>query len=55
MFIIFAICDIKYPKKFKCFFLNASNYDYHFINKELTKEFEGQIKYREIFNFFSTN
>ena len=41
-------------------FHNGSNYDYHFIIKELAEEWEGQFerlwkKYWEVHNFFSTN
>ena len=37
-----SICNLKYsvPKKNPMFFRNGSNYDYHFIIKELTEEFK---------------
>ena len=37
-----SICNLKYsvPKKFRIFFHNGSNYDYHFIIKELAEEFK---------------
>ena len=40
-----SICHIKYsmPKKFSIVFDNGSNYDYHFIIKELAKEYEKQF------------
>ena len=43
-----------------CDFSKGSNYDYHFIIKELAEEWEGQFerlwkKYWEVHNFFSTN
>ena len=36
-----SICNLKYsvPKKNPLVFYNGSNYEYHFIIKELTKEF----------------
>ena len=36
-----SICNLKYtvPKKSPIVFHNGSNYDYHFIIKELAKEF----------------
>ena len=36
-----SICNLKYsvPKKIPIVFHNGSNYDYHFIIKELAKEF----------------
>ena len=40
------ICNLKYkiPKEIHVVFRNGSNYDYHFIIKELAKEFEGQLE-----------
>ena len=40
-----SICHIMYsmPKKFSIVFHNGSNYDYHFIIKELAKEYEKQF------------
>ena len=39
------ICNLRYkvPKKIPVVFHNGSTYDYHFIIKELVKEFEGNI------------
>ena len=39
------ICNLRYkvPKEIPVVFHNGSTYDYHFINKELTKEFEGNF------------
>ena len=40
-----SICNFKYsvPKKIPLVFYNGSNYDYHFIIKELAKEFQKQF------------
>ena len=40
-----SICDLKYgvPKRITIVFHNGSNYDYHFIIKELAEEFKKQI------------
>ena len=40
------ICNLRYktPKEFPVVFHNGSTYDYHFIIKELAKEFEGQFE-----------
>ena len=40
-----SICNLKYsvPKKNPIAFHNGSNYDYHFIMKELVEEFEEQF------------
>ena len=40
-----SLCNLKYsvPKEIATFFHNGSNYDYHFIIKELAEEFEGQF------------
>ena len=40
-----VICNLKYsiPKKYPVVVHNGSNYDYHFIIKELVKEFEGEF------------
>ena len=40
-----VICNLKYsiPKKCPVVVHNGSNYDYHFIIKELVKEFEGEF------------
>ena len=37
--------NLKYsiPKEIPVIFHNGSNYDYDFIMKELTKEFEGEL------------
>ena len=41
----YGICNLKYsvPKKIPIVFHNGSNYDYHFIIKELTEKFKKQI------------
>ena len=36
-------------------FQNRSNDDYHFLMKELTKEFEGELNCLKIHNLFSYN
>ena len=41
---IFAI-RYKIPKEFPVEFHNGSTYDYHFIIRELAKEFEGEFEY----------
>ena len=40
-----SICNLKYivPKKIPIVFHNGSNYDYHFITKEVAEEFEKQF------------
>ena len=40
------ICNLRYkiPKKIAIIFHNGSTYDYHFIIKELVKEFEGNFE-----------
>ena len=40
------ICNLRYktPKQNPAVFHNGSIYDYHFIIKELAKEFEGQFE-----------
>ena len=40
-----SICDFKYgvPEKITIVFHNGSNYDYHFIIKELAEEFKKQF------------
>ena len=40
------ICNLRYkiPKEIPVVFRNASSYDYHFIIKELVKEFEGNFE-----------
>ena len=47
------------PKEIPVMFHNGSNYDYHFIIKELAEEFEGQFeclrKLREVHNILCTN
>ena len=42
-----SICNLKYsvPKQSTIAFHNGSNYDYHFIIKELAEEFEKQFIY----------
>ena len=41
------ICNLRYkvPKEIPIMFHNGSTYDYHFIIKELAKEFEGNFEY----------
>ena len=41
-----SICNLKFnvPNEIPVVFHNGSNYDYHFIIKELANEFEGQFK-----------
>ena len=41
----YSICNLKYsvPKKILTVFHNKSNYDYHFIRKELAKKIEKQF------------
>ena len=40
------ICNLRYkiPKEIPVVFHNSSTYDYHFIIKELAKEFEGEFE-----------
>ena len=40
-----SICNLKcnVPKEFLIIFHNGSNYDYHFIIKELTEDFKKQF------------
>ena len=40
-----SICNLKYsiPKKIPVAFHNGSNYDYHFIIKELAEEFKNNL------------
>ena len=42
-----SICNLGYktPKEIPVVFHNSSTYDYHFILKQLTKEFEGKFEY----------
>ena len=41
-----SICNLKFkvPNQISVVFRNSSNYDYHFIIKELANEFEGQFE-----------
>ena len=41
-----SICNLKFnvPNEIPAVFHNGSNYDYHFIIKELANEFEGQFE-----------
>ena len=43
--VVHSICNLKYsvPKKIPIVFHNGSNYDYHFIIKELAEEFKKQF------------
>ena len=55
-----CICNLKYSvtKDILVVFHNGSNYDYHFIIKELTKEIEGKVQekmMKNTKNFFSFN
>ena len=40
------ICNLRYkiPKEISIVFHNGSTYDYHFISKELVKEFKGNFQ-----------
>ena len=53
------ICNLrcKIPKEIPVVFHNGSTYDYHFIIKELVKEFDGNFEYlgENTENFFRTN
>ena len=42
-----SICNLTFnmPKNFPVVFHNVSNYDYHFIMKELGNKFKGQLEY----------
>ena len=41
-----SICNLKFnvPNEISVVFHNGSNYDYHFIIKELANEFEGKFE-----------
>ena len=41
-----SICNLRYktPKEILVVFHNCSSYDYHFIIKQLAKEFDGQLE-----------
>ena len=43
------ICNLRYktPKEIRVVFHNGSTYDYHFITKQLAKEFDGQLNAQE--------
>ena len=43
----FSICNLRFdmPNKVPVNFQNGSNYDYHFVIKELVDKFEGQFQY----------
>ena len=43
---VHSICNLKFnmPNEIPVVFHNGSNYDYHFIIKELANEFEGQFE-----------
>ena len=52
-------CNLRYkiPKNIPVIFHNGSTYDYHFIIKELAREFDGNFEYlggkhRKVYNFF---
>ena len=42
---LYSICNLRFnvPNEIPVVFHNGSNYDYHFIIKELRNEFEGQF------------
>ena len=44
-----SICSLRYktPKEIPIIFHNSSTYDYHFIIKQLAKEFEGKFELLE--------
>ena len=44
--VTYSICNLRYktPKEVLLVFYNGSTYDYHFIIKQLAKEFDGQIE-----------
>ena len=54
-------CNLEYtvPKKLPIALHNGTNYDYHFIIKELSEEFKKiylfRIKHRKIHNLYSSN
>ena len=59
-----AICNLRYktPKEIPVLFHNGSTYDYHFMIKQLAKEFNGRFEClgentekKFFFFFFSTN
>ena len=41
-----SICNLKFdvPNETHVFFHNSSNYDYHFVIKELANKFEGKFE-----------
>ena len=41
---LYAIKNVKYQKKIPVVFHNGCTYDYHFIIKELAKEFKGKFE-----------
>ena len=51
-----SICNLKYcvPKEIPMVFHNASDYDYHFIIKELAEEFERK-QYCKIYSLCNSN
>ena len=56
------ICNLRYivPREISVVLHNGSFYDYHFIIKELVKEFDGNFECldtekKKIYNIFSTN
>ena len=57
-----SICHLRYkiPKEIRLVFHNGSTYDYHFVIKQLAKEFDGQFEClgentEKIYYIFSTN
>ena len=42
----YNVCNLKYktPKEIPAIFHNGSNYDYHFIIKEVAEEFKGKFE-----------
>ena len=45
-----SMCNLKYfvPKKIPIVFRNGSNYDYHFIIKELPEKFNNLLVYEKM-------
>ena len=45
LFIAYTIQNIGIPKEISVLFHSASNYDYHFIIKEVVEEFKGKSRF----------
>ena len=41
---VYVLSDFNVPSETRTVFHNVSNYDYHFIIKELANKFEGQLE-----------